>query len=118
MRNALQNSGFFPSSRVLTQKSYGVSLIYLLYSLYGVLTDPVQHCSLSTPSVCTAKHIRAYIRDGVLPPEGTKCDTDYGLWDEVDDKSFKALGADASEDDQLRAVLLEASKDLNIKFNM
>ncbi|KAI1785891.1 alpha/beta-hydrolase [Ganoderma leucocontextum] len=34
------------------------------------------HCSLSAPSVCTAKHVRAYMEQGTLPAEGTVCEPD------------------------------------------
>ena len=32
--------------------------------------------SMSAPSVCTAKHVRAYMEDGTLPEEGTVCEPD------------------------------------------
>ncbi|KAH9895108.1 alpha/beta-hydrolase [Cubamyces lactineus] len=34
------------------------------------------HCSLSAPSLCTAKHVRAYMVDGTLPEPGTVCEAD------------------------------------------
>ncbi|KAF7971700.1 hypothetical protein HWV62_20160 [Athelia sp. TMB] len=34
------------------------------------------HCSLSAPSICSAKNIRAYFYDGKLPEEGTECEVD------------------------------------------
>lgn len=34
------------------------------------------HCSLSAPSICSAKNIRAYFYDGKLPEEGTVCEVD------------------------------------------
>ncbi|OBZ70732.1 hypothetical protein A0H81_09435 [Grifola frondosa] len=34
------------------------------------------HCSLSAPSLCTAKHVRAYFENGTLPKEGTVCEVD------------------------------------------
>lgn len=42
----------FEGAGFIEQKSYG-------------------HCSLSMPSLCTAKHVRRYFRDGVLPEVGT-----------------------------------------------
>lgn len=45
-RNSFEGSGF------LEQRSFG-------------------HGCISMPSLCTAKHVRAYFNDGVLPPEGT-----------------------------------------------
>lgn len=47
----------FPSSVVLTQNSDG-------------------HCTLSAPSLCTAKHVRAYFQNGTLPAIGTVCEVD------------------------------------------
>jgi pimeloyl-ACP methyl ester carboxylesterase len=41
----------FEGAGFLEQKSYG-------------------HCSLSMPSLCTAKHVRRYFNEGVLPEEG------------------------------------------------
>ena len=34
------------------------------------------HCSLSAPSVCTARHVGAYFEEGVLPKERTVCEAD------------------------------------------
>ncbi|RDW65125.1 hypothetical protein BP6252_10776 [Coleophoma cylindrospora] len=31
------------------------------------------HCSISAPSVCAAKHTRAYFQTGQMPPQGTIC---------------------------------------------
>lgn len=45
-----QNS--FEGARLVEQKSYG-------------------HCTLSMPSLCTAKHLRQYFNDGILPEEGS-----------------------------------------------
>lgn len=44
----------FPGSEVLTQESEG-------------------HCSISSPSLCTTKAIRAYFQTGALPDPGTTC---------------------------------------------
>ncbi|RDW62451.1 hypothetical protein BP6252_11884 [Coleophoma cylindrospora] len=47
-------AGKFPGAVVLEQNSEG-------------------HCSLSSPSLCTAKHVRAYFQTGKLPDVGTVC---------------------------------------------
>jgi TAP-like protein len=57
LRSAHNVSGAFEGSVVLQQDSYG-------------------HCSISQPSVCTAKAVRKYFLDGVLPEEGTVCESD------------------------------------------
>lgn len=52
--SARNNSAGFPSSVVLVQQSYG-------------------HTSLSAPSTCTAKAIRAYFQEGIVPAPDTTC---------------------------------------------
>ncbi len=47
----------FPGSVVLQQNSEG-------------------HCCVSSPSLCTAKHVRKYFHTGELPPVGTVCEVD------------------------------------------
>ncbi|GAA5827770.1 hypothetical protein JCM3770_005415, partial [Rhodotorula araucariae] len=37
------------------------------------------HCSLAQPSLCTAKHVRSYFLDGVVPAYNTRCDSDEGF---------------------------------------
>jgi hypothetical protein len=34
------------------------------------------HCTISSPSLCTAKHLREYFVNGTLPAEGTVCKSD------------------------------------------
>lgn len=50
-------SAGFPSSRILRQDSEG-------------------HCSISAPSLCTARAIRRYFQSGELPEEGKVCVAD------------------------------------------
>ncbi|KAF8816535.1 hypothetical protein BYT27DRAFT_7182119 [Phlegmacium glaucopus] len=52
----------FNNSVVLTQNSAG-------------------HTSISSPSLCTAKHVRQYFADGKLPEPGTVCEVDAGPFD-------------------------------------
>ncbi|KAI0630076.1 alpha/beta-hydrolase [Trametes polyzona] len=47
----------FGGSGLLIQNSYG-------------------HCSLAAPSLCTAKHVRAYMVNGTIPEPGTECEVD------------------------------------------
>lgn len=42
----------------------------------------MQHCSLAAPSLCTAKAIRAYFRNGTLPEPGTMCDIQSQIFGE------------------------------------
>ncbi|TBU44969.1 alpha/beta-hydrolase [Dichomitus squalens] len=57
LRDALAVRERYGGAGLLVQNSYG-------------------HCSMSAPSVCTAKHVRAYMEDGRLPKEGTVCEPD------------------------------------------
>lgn len=44
-----------------------------------LIQDGFGHCSLAQPSACTAKAIRSYFLDGVVPPIGTTCKSDAGF---------------------------------------
>ncbi|KAJ7062892.1 TAP-like protein-domain-containing protein, partial [Mycena amicta] len=61
LRNAKKTSQRFKGSVVLTQDSVG-------------------HCSISGPSTCAQKHIRAYFLNGTLPPVGTICTVDAPIF--------------------------------------
>ncbi|KAJ5546570.1 hypothetical protein N7494_004155 [Penicillium frequentans] len=86
--NAKKMSQKFPGSGLIQQDSEG-------------------HLSLSTPSLCTAKAIRAYFQTGTLPAHGTLCkvyDRPFDLpgdrttlLQEGDDDLLKALRAIAGE---------------------
>ena len=56
-----------PDARVVQERFASAGLL---------VQDSVGHCSLSSPSVCTAKHVRRYFEDEVLPEEGTTCGVD------------------------------------------
>ncbi|KAM0786781.1 hypothetical protein ACM66B_002215 [Microbotryomycetes sp. NB124-2] len=55
------------ANRVFTQDSASL----LIQNGFG-------HCSLAHPSLCTAKTIRSYFVDGVVPEYGTRCESDPG----------------------------------------
>ncbi|KAI5465550.1 Alpha/Beta hydrolase protein [Mariannaea sp. PMI_226] len=88
LQSAFNNSARFPGSVVLRQNSYG-------------------HCSLAAASTCTARHIRAYFQQGILPPAGTECDPDYGLLD------LPERGQAVAEDD-LASAVFRLSQEANI----
>lgn len=56
-KSAHKMAASFPGSVVLTQNSVG-------------------HCSLSTPSMCTARIVRRYFETAELPENGTICEGD------------------------------------------
>ena len=52
-------------------------MVQARYGGSGLLVqDSYGHCSLSSPSLCTAKHVRRYFEEGILPDEGTVCVVD------------------------------------------
>lgn len=57
LADARKVHGRFGGAGLLVQNSYG-------------------HCSVSAPSLCTARHVRAYFENGTLPEEGTECEVD------------------------------------------
>ncbi|EHK97299.1 putative hydrolase [Glarea lozoyensis 74030] len=63
------------------------------------------HCSTSMPSLCTAKHVRRYFDEGVLPEKGATCGVDGEYFPGPDGSSLTEL----SEED---AELLEALEGL------
>ncbi|KAI0692738.1 alpha/beta-hydrolase [Cerioporus squamosus] len=86
------------------QKRYGGSGL-LVQDSYG-------HCSLSSPSLCTAKHVRRYFEDGTLPAEGTICDVEeLPLVGKHDSSGLEDLSGD---DAQLLEALRGLSEDMPI----
>jgi len=78
----------FEGSGLVEQKSFG-------------------HCSVSMPSICTAKHVQRYFYEGILPKEGATC--------EIDAEYFPPPTSSISAQNDLNhedAVLLEALQDL------
>jgi len=67
----------FPGSTVLEQNSEG-------------------HCSISAPSLCTAKYVRRYFETGEVPPPGTICEADMKPFIGAGD-AVKAMGAEDRE---------------------
>lgn len=100
----------FPSSVVLTQDSPG-------------------HCSLSGTSLCTAKAVRSYFRDGVLPQKGTVCNVRERLFsaDQVErspDNDAATLVSGGGryievltrEEEELLGAVKELSEGFDVKF--
>ncbi|KAH9859128.1 alpha/beta-hydrolase [Lenzites betulinus] len=90
------------SDAVRVQARYGGAGL-LVQNSYG-------HCSISAPSLCTARHIRAYMVNGTLPSPGTVCEVEeLPFVGSVQD--VRALSAEDSE-------LLEALKGLTAEVPM
>ncbi|KAL2212447.1 alpha/beta-hydrolase [Sarocladium strictum] len=83
----------FEGAGIVEQKSYG-------------------HCTLSMPSLCTAKHLRRYFNEGKVPDNYTTC--------EIDREYFVAelpeLSALSQEDQKLLKSLDALSKTDNVIF--
>jgi hypothetical protein len=79
----------------------------------------VKHSSLAQPSLCTAKVIRAYFTNGILPEPGTVCQPDVKLFsnETIGDvlAPLAEMGMKRSNLDD-DAVLLMAAKQLSRKM--
>ncbi|KAI0665892.1 alpha/beta-hydrolase [Trametes maxima] len=91
LRDAKAVHARFGGSGLLVQNSYG-------------------HCSLSAPSLCTAKYVRAYFVNGTLPEPGTVC--------EVDELPFVGSAGDVRAMSKEDTELLDALKGLSTEVPM
>lgn len=65
------------------------------------------HCSLAAASLCTARVVRDYFRNGTLPEEGKECEVESRMFGgPVDAEATSQLG----EEDE---VLMRAMKELS-----
>lgn len=84
----------FEGARLLEQKSYG-------------------HCSLSMPSLCTARYLRKYFNEGVLPEDGANCDIDADYFASPEQGPTPSLAALSSKDQELlQSLHALANKDI------
>ncbi|RDX41811.1 hypothetical protein OH76DRAFT_1499871 [Lentinus brumalis] len=83
------------------------------YAGAGLLVqDSYGHCSLSSPSMCTAKHVRRYFEEGTLPADGTLCGVEeLPLVGKRDSSGLQALSA---EDAQLLESLRGLSEGMPV----
>ncbi|GAA5891675.1 hypothetical protein JCM6882_006163 [Rhodosporidiobolus microsporus] len=86
------------SARLLVQEGYG-------------------HCSFAHPSICTAKRMRAYLLDGVLPAPDTVCEGDPNFIFPRPGEKVAALETLSDEDRELQAALEELAERA-IKYRM
>ncbi|TBU37338.1 alpha/beta-hydrolase [Dichomitus squalens] len=79
-------------------------LVQMRFENAGLLVqDSYGHCSLSSPSLCTARHVREYFVNGTLPKEGTVCDVDeLPFIGSIHGESQMLTGEDAKLLDALR----------------
>lgn len=73
-----------------------------VHARYGgsglLIQNSYGHCSISAPSLCTAKHLRAYFEDGTLPEDGTVCEVDeLPFIGKVDGEAFDAMSTEDKE---------------------
>ena len=78
-----------------------------------LVQDSVGHATLAAPSVCTAQHVRAYFRDGVLPDEGTVCPPDELPFGVEAKNGVRALSV---EDEELMAALRGLSEAMPVRI--
>ncbi|CZR59458.1 uncharacterized protein PAC_09350 [Phialocephala subalpina] len=88
--NSFEGAGF------IEQKSYG-------------------HCSLSMPSLCTAKHVRSYLYDGKLPDASTTCEINGEYFPDPNKSSVLGEKILSQEDAKLLASLQELASAYLIK---
>lgn len=96
LRSAKKARDSFEGARLLEQKSYG-------------------HCSLSMPSLCTAKYVRRYFNEGVLPDDGATCGIDTGyfvLESEAESTDLRESGLAIEDQDLLKSLHGLAEKDI------
>lgn len=71
------------------------------------------HCSVSMPSSCLARHVRAFLYEGAVPENYTQCDVDgpYFIKPEEDGKALAVTLFDDPEDQRLHVAQLELARD-------
>jgi pimeloyl-ACP methyl ester carboxylesterase len=71
------------------------------------------HCSISMPSNCIAKHVRAFLYNGTLPANYTQCEVDgpYFIKPEENGTAVALLDFGNSEDQRIHRAQLEIARD-------
>ncbi|KAH7106254.1 alpha/beta-hydrolase, partial [Auriculariales sp. MPI-PUGE-AT-0066] len=74
------------------------------------------HGAIITPSLCMARHLRAYFRDGVLPINGTICAVDKPIFEssEGTNRRLEAFKAMSVEDRRLWAATDQLSQTVSL----
>jgi hypothetical protein len=118
----------FNRSVVLTQNSVGVNTLFFM-GFCSYITDlqtlitifKFQHCSISAPSLCTAKYVRQYFTDGTLPKPGAVCEADLGPFDSIEHwgspkDTQGRLNMDMHEEDKLLFSAIQELSSLPITY--
>lgn len=75
------------------------------------------HCSLAMPSLCAARHVRAFFANGTMPDEDVKCAADgpYYINPNKGNKgNIKALAGEDAEAQRLMAALVDLSDAIEV----
>ncbi|KAJ0413223.1 Alpha/Beta hydrolase protein [Aspergillus carlsbadensis] len=70
------------------------------------------HCSIAVPSVCLAKHVRAFLYEGVLPEGDTTCQVDspYFVPPTSDEEAMEQMRFKDEEDSQIHRAQMELAR--------
>ncbi|KJZ75769.1 hypothetical protein HIM_04926 [Hirsutella minnesotensis 3608] len=68
------------------------------------------HCSMALPSLCLAKHVRAYLENGTLPNRHTTCEPDRPYFYQPTTTKMARSLVTETEDDKIREAQLALSK--------
>ncbi|KAI1103915.1 alpha/beta-hydrolase [Jackrogersella minutella] len=73
------------------------------------------HCSISIPSTCLAKHIRAFLYNGTLPDDHTQCEVDgsYFVKPEENGRVKPQKHFDDPEEQKIHLAQLELARNLD-----
>lgn len=70
------------------------------------------HCSDAMPSLCVARHVKAYFDDGIVPENHTQCevDGDYFPSHDEDEKVIEGRGLLSFSDPEMERIHLAQSR--------
>ena len=76
--------------------------------------DGYGHCTIAMPSLCVAKHIRAFLGNGTVPTEQTKCAHEGTYFVKPNSTTIsKIRHFESSEDEAIYQAQLEMARDLS-----
>ncbi|KAJ9137952.1 Alpha/beta-hydrolase [Pleurostoma richardsiae] len=68
------------------------------------------HCSIAVPSMCIARHVRAFLYNGTLPDEYTQCEVDGPYFVKPEDENAESLALRDFNDDEEQRIHLAQVK--------